>query len=310
MPNADEGFGIHLVNVWASSTKGGLEIAELETKFASAIGDWTTYSPLMDYGVAFYAVDLDAYAERFDADGVPALKAKWTDGDGATYYSLLFRVPHSVLVIELISDALDGGDDGVELETRMSPRAIARMKKEAKATPNNLLYEVNVQRATTNLSAVTEFYTTALNTTVTLDTKRGGAERKCFMWGPDPTGDDWALADVCFVERAATDDADADFTVQNFQDNMWAVHEANFDGPSRGDKYNDFHYAMDGDGLQPAKVNGDYLSNWFKEHTPVLADHYFYYLCVQHYIVDPTGWSIQVDLDFTEEYPGCSNVPP
>ena len=28
--------------------------------------------------------------------------------------------------------------------------------------------------------------------------------------------------------------------------------------------------------------------------------------CEQHYIIDPTGWSIQTDLDFQQgTYPGC-----
>lgn len=81
-------------------------------------------------------------------------------------------------------------------------------------------------------------------------------------------------------------------------------------GPPDTDKYNDFHYAMDGDGLQPAKVNGDFISKWFEQHTPVMKDHWFYYLCTQHYIIDPTGWAIQVDLEFTVPYPGCANIPP
>ena len=309
LPNAGEGFGIHLVNVWDSPTTGGLEVAELETKFAAAIGDLATYSSLLDYGVAFYAVDLDAYADAFAKDGVPTLKASWTTAGGDTYYSLFVAVPHSVLVVELISDELTGGDDGATLETRMSDRNAARLKTEAKATPNNLLYEVNVNRATTNLTAVTAFYEDALNCTVTLDATAHGAHRRCFMWGPDPTGDDWALSDVCFVERAAA--ADAAFSVRDFEDNFWAVHEANIDGPNHGDKYNDFHYAMDGDGLQPAKVSGDYLVDYFTKHTPTLADRYWYFLCVQHYIIDPTGWCIQVDLDFSDgDYPGCTGPPP
>ena len=68
---------------------------------------------------------------------------------------------------------------------------------------------------------------------------------------------------------------------------------------------------MDGDGLQTIKVKGDYLVDYFTKHTPTLADHYWYFLCVQHYIIDPTGWSIQVDLDFSNgDYPGCTGPPP
>lgn len=305
MPNAGEGFGLHLVNVAASPTGGGLAIADLEARFGAGLGDFSRYSPLMDYGVSFYAVDLDAYAAALAAGGVRTLKGKWRDEAGDTYYSLIFRVAESLLVVELVSDRLAGGDAGIELETRFSRRAAARVARAA-ATPNNLLYEVNVQRATSNLSAVTEFYETALNCSVTLDAAFAGGRRRCFEWGPDPTGDDWARADVCFVER---DDAGA-FGAVEMERNMWAVHERNIDAPPDTDKYNDFHYAVDGDGLQPAKVNGDYLSEWFAHHAPAMKDHYFYFLCTQHYIIDPTGWAIQVDLNFTRQYPGCANVPP
>ncbi|KAH8059934.1 hypothetical protein JL722_4884 [Aureococcus anophagefferens] len=201
-------------------------------------------------------LNLDAYADAFAKDGVPTLKASWTTAGGDTY-SLFVAVPHSVLVVELISDELTGGDDGATLETRMSDRNAARLKTEAKATPNNL-YEVNVNRATTNLTAVTAFYEDALNCTVTLDATAHGAHRRCFI-------------DVCRRRRAR-----AAFSVRDFEDNFWAVHEANIDGPNHGDKYNDFHYAMDGDGLQPAKVSGDYLVDYFTKHTPTLTDRYWY----------------------------------
>ena len=57
---------------------------------------------------------------------------------------------------------------------------------------------------------------------------------------------------------------------------------------------------MDGDRSADGRrhVSGDSLSDYFAQHPPTLVDHEFYYLCAQHYAIDPTGWAVQLDLDF------------
>ena len=74
--------------------------------------------------------------------------------------------------------------------------------------------------------------------------------------------------------------------------------------PTDGDKYQDNHYAAD------LQISGDYLVTYMYGHTPYpLSQHSWWgYACAQDYLIDPTGWTIQTDLQFTYSYPGCTEA--
>jgi len=299
-PMPGEGFGLHLVNVVASSTTGGLSIAELEDKYTDRLGDFSSFDPFMDYSIQLFTANLPAYAAAFAKDEVPHLLASWPAGSGSTWYSIFVRVPGSQMILELQgrdhpdgSVALGGGSALLPLESRMSPRNVALYTKYVK-DKNNLLYAAGVSRATSNMTSVEEFYLNVLKASSTQSLDISGVSRRCFKWAT-------SQSDVCFTQRPDTQLQAGGFDVKAMEANMWAVHAKNLKAPSNGDKYNDNHYAVD------CQTSGDFLATYFTKNNPypLSKASTFAFSCAQDYIIDPTGWTIQVDLRFQTSYPGC-----
>jgi len=293
-PAMGEGFGLHLVNVVASVTTGGLDVATLEQHFTDRLGDMTKFDAFMDYSAQLFTANLPAYSAKFSADKVPFLAASWpTDGQGSTtWYSLFVRVPESQLIIELVGTE-SPADSLTPLETRMSSRQVAIYSKYVK-DENNLLYAAAVNRATSNMTAVEDFYTNVIKATtvLTVDLPSYGISRRCFAWNT-------AQSDVCFTSRPTG--SQGSFTVKDFEQMLWSVHSSVMTDPTKADKYQDNHYAVD------TQVSGDYIAQYFTAHNPfpLSKDSPFAFACMQDYIIDPTGNSIQTDLFFTQQYPGC-----
>ena len=306
-PYKGEGFGLHLVNVVASKTTGGIDVATLEGHYETNLGDMSTYVPFMDYSVQLFTTNLPAYAAAFAKDSVPMLTASWTatssDSTAAagTWYSIFVHVPKSQMVLEIIgTEAPAGATDAttVKLEPRVSPRNVKVMSAKSK-DDLNLMYASSVSRATSNITAIDWFYTTVVKATKVHSVDSVGVSRRCYGWKS-------ADSDVCFVQRTATKAAAAAFDVKAFETMMWSVHAAVIGSePSvSDDKYNDNHYAVD------TQVSGDYLSTYMEAHSPfpLKSTSTWGYDCTQDYLIDPTGWAIQTDLDIENQYPGCSDL--
>ena len=126
--------------------------------------------------------------------------------------------------------------------------------------------------------------------------------RRCFEW----TGAD---ADVCFTTRPAGVAAyDATFSVFDFEKMLWGVHKAviGTDVSVQNDKYNDNHYAVD------IQVDLSYISTYFTtNYAKSFPIRYPYtqwaWDCDQNYLIDPTGWAIQCDAQFSTQLPGCED---
>lgn len=298
-PEPSEGFGLHLVDVWNSSTAGGLGIAAVEAHFTDKFGDGSEFDPFFDFNIQLYSTDLPAYVEAFAAGGVKTLPATWKAVDGDTWYSLFVHVPSSQMILEMVSKNWTGAAPALALETRMSNRTATRMGAVAK-TYNNLLYGTAVSRAVSDLAVVTEFYTKVLGAVAVLDVEDKGAKRKCFQWG-------WAESDICFVERA---DA-SKFNVKAMEDNAWAVHATYDKNPTMDDKYADNHYAIDLMSVSAKPIVDTFTANYKSIYPIANRTTSYAFSCEQDYIIDPTGWSIQTDLNFRGlVYPGCGNYHP
>ena len=86
---------------------------------------------------------------------------------------------------------------------------------------------------------------------------------------------------------------------------LWGVHATVMgDNPikSNNDKYCDNHYAVDLMGF-----SADAIVDYFEANDPFPLTNATRgaYGCDQDYLIDPTGWSIQMDVDFSAGYPGC-----
>ena len=49
------GFGLHLVNLTARSTEGGVALPDVEAAFAKRLGDMTAFDAFMDHHVSLWA---------------------------------------------------------------------------------------------------------------------------------------------------------------------------------------------------------------------------------------------------------------
>ncbi|KAH8061593.1 hypothetical protein JL721_8820 [Aureococcus anophagefferens] len=136
-----------------------------------------------------------------------------------------------------------------------------------------------------NRTAVRMSTTSVLGAVEVLDVKAAGVARKCYQWG-------WAGSDVCFVQR----DDDAKFTVADLEATPGVARGGT--SPSVHDKWGDNHYAMDLPGTSGASIVKAFTANYAQIYPIANKSTTYAFSCEQHYIIDPTGFSIQTDLDF------------
>ena len=118
------------------------------------------------------------------------------------------------------------------------------------------------------------------------------ATTRCFLWAG-------AAVDVCFVQRPDTATAGR-FKPADFEKMLNAVHAARLANPEcADDKWYDNHYAIDGRAVGSADYIIDYI-----EANP--STRYYCNRGMIHYIFDPTGWGIQLDLQFSKPPPNCA----
>jgi hypothetical protein len=177
-------------------------------------------------------------------------------------------------------------------EVRAPPSAIARAENKlaariASESDGDVMEIVVLNRAASDLDALDKFYA-GMQTTTTMSVD-GLVSKHCYLWT-------WATVDVCFTSRP--DNATSTkFSVVNFEEMLKSTHETVVTGGETcNNKWVDNHYAIDG-----AWASADYIITFIEENAGI-----FYYceFGTLHYIVDPTGWAVQLDLTF----PTASNI--
>ena len=126
-----------------------------------------------------------------------------------------------------------------------------------------------------------------------------GVARRCYAWTD-------AKSDVCFTQRPATAPYDATFSVADMEAMIWGAHKVLITGPTASDKYNDNHYAVD------IQVDLGYIAKYFDTNYAKSFPISYPYTqwawdCDQNYLIDPTGWAIQSDAQFSTQLPGCED---
>jgi hypothetical protein len=289
-PQSWEGFGIHLPNVEAAKTTGGISVAELETKYAARIGDHSEFDAFMDYSTAFWTYDLQHYIDIFKADDVKHFLGQWTDGSDRQWYSMIFLVPQSTYVIELISQQASGAANLPKMEQRMSD-ALCKTHSSGSASDNNALEAVAIRRASSDLDAIDSAYTTYMKLSSSLTVSESNVQTQCYKTS--------SSFDVCFTKRDSSANADATFSVKDHEDNMWAIHAGVMGSdPTKTDKMTDSH---GGFSVSTTKLETYFSANSFSK----LLENRLAYACAQSYVIDPTGFSIQAGGPGGSSFPGC-----
>jgi hypothetical protein len=290
-PQSWEGFGIHLPNVLESKTTGGVTVDELEAKYAARIGDHSEFDAFMDYSTAFFTYDLQHYIDIFTADNVQHFLGQWIDGSKRQWYSMIFLVPQSSYVIELISTRASVEASSLpETEQRMSDDLCTEWIKGEKSA-NNAIEQVSINRAASDLDAIDNAYTTYMGLTTSHTISDSKVQRRCYQTS--------SSFDVCFTKRESSADADAIFSVKDHEDNMWAIHAGVMGtDPTVTDKMTDSHAGFS---ASTTKLEVYFLANNFA----TLLENRLAYACAQSYVIDPTGFSIQAGGPGGSSFPGC-----
>lgn len=292
-PQSWEGFGIHMPKLPASSTTGGIPVAALEAQFKNRLGDLSSFDAFMDYSVTFFTPDLQTYVDAFTQDDVPYHVAEWNAGS-ESWYSLFVLVDQNHYVVELTSNSKPNVAVKSQLEQRMSDAHVKKFKSyQAQEVP--LLWISSINRATSDMDAIDNAYSSLMKASTTLSISDSSVTRKCYSWASsvDASAGPAALdEDVCFTNRASTVSYDSTFSVADFEQMLWSEHAAVMgSNPSAtNDMYTDSHFALPISSSGLSALSSEFNSN---NPFPITDSTRLAYSCKQNYIIDPTGWSIQ-----------------
>merc|ERR1712137_1230053 len=262
-------------------TTGGISVDQLEAKYAARIGDHSSFDAFMDYSTAFWTYDLQHYIDMFKADGIKYFLGQWKDGSSRQWYSMIFLVPQSSYVIELISQQASNDASSLpEMEQRMSDTLCTKWSKGTKSA-NNALEAVSINRASSDLDAIDNAYTKYMKLTASHTTN----SRHCFATSSG--------FDVCFTNRGSSEN-DSIFSVKDHEDNMWNIHAGVMGtDPQVTDKMTDSH---GGFSVTTTLLEAYFTANSFDK----LLENRLAYACSQGYVIDPTGFSIQTMSTFPD----------
>lgn len=305
LESGGRGFGMHMVNLTKRVTTGGPALETIEAAFATRLGDMTKFDAFMDHHVGLYTDDLAIYTSAFDADKVPYYLMHWTSG-ADTWYSASVHVPNTQLIVELLSKNYT--QTGLRASAPApSPRLHANRAAEIAewGTDRAYVYAIRVSRAVANLTEVDAFYTGALGAA----TSSKSAQKACYKLATTSSFVD--TTEVCFNEHA--DDKHDVLSVAGYVSGLFATHAALLTKPTCGmDKYLDNHLAVD-----PTDHSSTSFGDNIVKYIDANADAMYYCEYDQghsasgynlHYIIDPSGFGVQVDTKYTSPPKGCSST--
>lgn len=284
-PQSWEGFGIHLPNVEAAQTTGGLAVDELLEKYVQRFGDFSKFDAFMDYSATFYTYDLQHYIDAFQTDSIKHFLGQWKDSSDGLWYSMIFQVPRSTYVIELVSQMTPSGVSALpEMEQRMSDDHCLKFSSSVDTPAKNIEIS-SINRASSDMDTIDDVHTNLYKATTTL-TINGDVTRRCYSYTSQLD------EDVCFTSRTSEVEQDAILSVADHEAALWSAHAGTLGSnpSSQTDKYTDSHYALP---ISAAGLRA--LKQHFTENNPypITKDTRLAYACEQSYIIDPTGFSVQ-----------------
>jgi hypothetical protein len=297
LPDDDEGFGLHFAGITAHKTTGGLAVKEVEAFFVEKMGNMTEFDAFMDFNVGLFTSNMDHFVTKFVDDAVPHLRASWTTSSAGMMYSVFVHVPKSQMVIELIashSNILAADPEVVPMEQRLSDSVMKAISKDPPT--GTVLKAVKVSRAATDLDALDAFYEIGMQTEKVLSVDDDVVSTRCYVW---PNSQE----DLCFVKRPASATS-GHFKVGDFEHMLKDVQEAAPMNPHcKMNRWADNHYSFDAKTNPPLDMHHVLV---YLDHAPSAR-----YTCSPdglHYLFDPTGWAIQLNVRFGRRPSRCEHA--
>merc|ERR1712050_420718 len=226
-------------------------------------------------GATFFTYDLQTYADALKEDRVPFFVAQWeVEKTKETWYSLFFLANASHYVLELTSPREPTLDSKTlpKLEQRMSDDHVVKFKSYG-THPAHVLEISSINRATSNITMIDDVYTNLFEAKLTHGINEGGVVRRCYNTAgsssslkfPPGPGQLTTDEDVCFTQRTSDVEKDAVFSVQDFEEMLWAEHAGTMGNNANSliDMYTENHYA------QPMNSAGmTKLATYFQSNDP------------------------------------------
>lgn len=321
---ADDGtdtFGIHSVlAAGAKSSRlaasGPVSLEQIEKQWTEAIGDLgaddTAYSTLLDNHLAMWAASLDPFVAAFQADDVGFVRITFEDGSPPTlYYSMIVHCPNSQLVLELISDVRPNISTipwPLQATEGAPPRHFFQGQPPPTVVDGNL-WPLHVSRFASDLQAVERWYGTVFEAAPTVRyTSADGTHIQVYGGTGDPRTDLFSpQVGLQFVQRppalSYTDKLDGK-AFENYQ--LAVAQEYQTNATSCWPVLGDNHIAIiltNGPTVETlqkrvASLGGAWadgaLTHPFRAGDPDLFG-VFFPVPNATYVVDPTGWNVQVD---------------
>lgn len=280
-------FGLHCTYAYGKDhsrekANGGITLEEIEGIFTSKVGDWSKYDSdanvraWSDYHTQFFRQGgLDSMIESFDKDSVKYHSGSWTQ-NSKTFYSILFQVPGSQVIVEVWSDSCSKCSTYVFAETRQRDAGTLS----GKASSGDF-FATQVSRAVEELSIITEFYTKAFSQTAKANVKLSdGSEYVDFNFGTE--------VDVRYFKRVGQSGSQ---TTSWFQQKLINASKTYMTGiKSCWPIWGDNHFAYDGPYKTQTVLDGAKSSSFGSYFKPVKAGP-----VEQAYLLEPSGWQIQLD---------------
>jgi len=221
--------------------------------------------------------------------------------DGRRLFSVFVLIPSSTLVIELMGSTSSilaaRASELVDLEQRLSATRLRTL--DAAPPARGLLLPVRVSRAASNLTALDEFYLGAMRISSTLVLGEQDVQSRCYEW---PGG----KVDICFVQRPE-DGTSSELSVASFEAMLKRVADVVVTKPTCNmNRWTDNHYAVDL--LDEKDGTFDYIIDYLENTPGALYQCNVFHSAGLHYIYDPTGWAVQLNMAFSKTPSGCVSV--
>jgi len=177
----------------------------------------------------------------------------------------------------------------VPLEPRTSTLAAKAVRASSSSGTLSLM---SIGRASTDPVGVAAWYQAVFGATVSHSVDTATVTRRCIQYTS-------SAKEVCFTKRGASS-TKGSFSVADFEAAMNATHDKLLTGqPLCGlDKWLDNHHAFDSQSFA-----ADRVVSWIDATSD--AKVYCDSASSLHYLIDPTGWGIQLDLSFSNAPAKC-----